>query len=170
MSGFKKQDIELLAEAYEQVNEGIFDRLKARGSQAIGAVKGAGQQIAGKAQQAAGSLTSKAGDLAAKGVEAVGGTIDPSKNKLTQAGSSMQKAGSKQVSAGQRAGDEAKYKSYISNSAKTIATDLNKLGMAIGDEAALIQDLQATITKHLKNVTKSGQFRDSKGRIGGKVV
>lgn len=167
---YTKQDQEMLAEAYEMVQEGLFDRLKARGSQAVGAVKGAGQQLAGKAQQAAGGVVSKAGDLAAKGVEAVGGTIDPSKNKLTQAGAGMQKAGAKQVGAGQRAGEEAKYKSYITNSAQTIANDLNKLGMAVKDENALIADITAAITKNLSQVTARGQLRTAAGTIGGKVA
>jgi len=160
-----KNDIELLAEAYDQVNEGLFDRLKARGSQALGAVKGAGQQIAGKAQQAVGGAMGKAAEL---GGQALG--IDASKGTLAQKGMAMQKAGSTQQKAGARQGDEAKYKSYITNSAKTIANDLNKLGMSVSDEANLIADIQAAITKNLTQVTARGQFRDAGGRIGQKVV
>lgn len=165
-----KQDQELLAEAYDNIQEGLFDRLKARGAQAVGAVKGAGQQLKGKAQQAAGAAVSKAGEYAAKGVEAVGGSIDPTQNKLSQKGQELQKAGAKAQGAGARAGDEAKYKSYIANSVKTIANDLAKLGMPVTDEATFAQELQAVITKNLKQVTAKGQLRTSTGTIGGKVA
>jgi len=160
-----KNDQELLSEAYEQMNEGMFDRFKARGSQAIGAVKGAGQQLAGKAQQAVGGAIGKAAEL---GGQALG--VDASKGTLAQKGAAMQKAGAKQQTAGARQGDEAKYKSYITNSAKTIANDLTKLGMSVSDEATLIADIQAAITKNLTQVTARGQFRDASGKIGGKVV
>jgi hypothetical protein len=160
-----KNDQELIGEAYEQMNEGMFDRFKARGSQALGAVKGAGQQIAGKAQQAVGGAIGKAAGL---GGQVLG--VDASKGDLAQKGSAMQKAGAKQQTAGARQGDEAKYKSYITNSAKTIAKDLTKLGMSVSDEATLIADIQAAITKNLTQVTASGQFRDTGGRIGKKVV
>jgi hypothetical protein len=162
---FKKEDQAMLAEAYEQVNEGLFDRLKARGSQAVGAVKGAGQQLAGKAQQAAGSAVSKAAELGGK---ALG--VDASQGTLAQKGASMQQAGQKQQTAGARQGEEAKYKSYIANSAKTLANDLAKLGMAVDDEAALIQDIQTAITKHLSQVTANNQLRDARGRMGGKIA
>jgi len=165
-----KKEQQLMAEAYEQIQEGLFDRLKARGSQAIGSIKGAGQQLAGKAQQVAGQAVGGAGNLVSRGVQAVGGTMDPSKNKLLQAGNSLQNAGLKQQRAGARVGDESKYKSYITNSAKTIAVDLQKLGMPIDDEASLIADIQNVVTNHLSQVTKSGQFRTSSGQIGGKVV
>ena len=160
-----KNDQELIGEAYEQMNEGMFDRFKARGSQALGAVKGAGQQIAGKAQQAVGGAIGKAAGL---GGQVLG--VDASKGDLAQKGSAMQKAGAKQQTAGARQGDEAKYKSYITNSAMTIAKDLTKLGMSVSDEATLIADIQAAITKNLTQVTASGQFRDTGGRIGKKVV
>lgn len=167
-----KKDTDMLMEAYEQVlEEGLFDRLKARGAQAIGAVKGAGQQIAGGAKQLAGQAVSKAGDYAQKGVEAVGGSVDPSKNKLTQYGAGLQKTGKKQIGAGQRAGEEAKYRSYISNTVQTLINDLSKLGMDVNDEAALSKELTDVIAKNLKYVTKSGQLQ-TKGKttFGSKVV
>lgn len=166
-----KKDTDMLMEAYEQViEEGLFDRLKARGAQAVGAVKGAGQQIAGGAKQLAGQAVSKAGGYAQKGVEAVGGSVDPSKNKLTQYGAGLEKAGKKQIGAGQRAGEEAKYRSYISNTVQTLINDLTKLGMAVNDEAALSKELTDVITRNLKQVTKSGQLRTAAGTMGGKVV
>lgn len=161
----KKTDLELLAEAYEQVNEGLFDRLKARGAQAVGAVKGAGQQITGKVQQAAGSTLSKAAELGGK---ALG--VDASQGGLAKKGAELQSKGGKAVSQGQRAAEEAKYTSYIDNSAKTISTDLAKLGMAVKDEATLIKDIKAAIVKNLTQVTAKGQLRTGAGTIGGKVV
>ena len=160
-----KKDQELLAEAYGAVNEGMFDRLKARGAQAVGAVKGAGNQLAGKAKSAAGGALGKAAEL---GGQALG--VDASKSGLAQRGAELQKDGDKQQRAGDRQGDESKYKSYITNSAKTLANDLSKLGMEVADEDALIADIQASISKHLKQVTKSGQLRNAKGQIGGRVA
>lgn len=147
---YKKQDQEMLAEAYDIVQEGLVDRWKARGAQAVGTIRGAGQQLAGKAQQAAGGLISKAGKYAAQGVEAVGGTLDPSKNRLAQAGERMEITGADKLSAGKRAGTEAKYESYIKNSAETIANDLDKLGMPVFDKNELISDIMSAISKNLK--------------------
>lgn len=81
----------------------------------------------------------------------------------------MQKAGAKQTATGKASGQEAKYKSYIANSAKTIANDLSKLGMGVSDEAALLNDIQATISKHLTQVTKDGLFKRGGDRRGTKV-
>lgn len=161
----KKADQDLINERYEQIQEGLFDRLKARGAQAVGAVKGAGQQIAGKAKQVAGGALSKTAEL---GGRALG--VDASTGGLAQKGAQLTQAGTKQVGAGQRAGDEAKYKSYISNTVQTVLTDLNKLGMPIDDEAALSTELTQTITRHLKQVTAKGQFRTAAGTMGGKVI
>ena len=160
-----KQDEQMIAEAYMQIQEGFMDRLKARGSQAVGAVKGAGQQIAGKAQQAAGGALGKAAELGGK---ALG--VDASQGGLAQKGQAMQKAGAKQIGAGARSGEEAKYKSYIANSAQTIAKDLSSLGMTVTDEATLIADIQAAITKNLSQVSGGGQLRTAAGTMGGKVA
>lgn len=140
----------MLAEAYDVVQEGLVNILKARGAQAVGAIKGAGQQLTGKVQQAAGDLVSRAGEYVARGVESAGGTIDPSKNTLKQAGERMKTTGADKVSAGKKAGTEAKYESYIKNSAETIASDLNKLGMPVFDKNELIADIMSAISKNLK--------------------
>ncbi len=160
-----KKDQELLAEAYGAVNEGLFDRIKSRASQAAGAVKGVGDRVKGAAQGVAGKAASKAAEL---GGQALG--VDASQGGLAQAGAELQKAGAANTSAGKASGQEAKYKSYISNSAKTIANDLSKLGMEVGDEAALLNDIQAAISKHLTQVTKGGLFKRGGGdRRGTKV-
>ena len=160
----KRSDLDLIAEAYDVVNEGLFDRLKARGAQAVGAVKGAGQQLAGKAQQVAGGVVSKAAELGGKAVGA-----DVSQGALAQKGAAMQKAGQKQQTQGARQAEESKYKSYVSNSAKTIINDLEKLGMNVDDAAALEQEIQDVVKKHLTQVTARGQLRDAGGKIGSKI-
>lgn len=161
-----KLDEQMLMEAYDQIlEEGLFDRLKARGSQAMGAVQGAGQQLKGKAQQLQGDVYNKVADAGAK---AFGGDI--TKSALAQKGQQLQQTGKKDVTQGARKGDEAKYRSYIANSTKTIAKDLEKLGMEVSDENQLILDIQNAITKNLKQTTARGQFRTQSGQLGAKVI
>ncbi len=159
-----RKDQELLAEAYGAVNEGLFDRLKARGAQAAGAVKGMGDRVKGAAKGVAGKAATKAAEL---GGQALG--VDASQGGLAQKGAELQKSAATDKSRGARAGQEAKFKSYIANSAKTLANDLTKLGMEVDDEAGLIADIQNVISARLNQVTKSGQFRDAAGKMGGKV-
>jgi hypothetical protein len=143
------------------IAEAFFDRLKARGSQALGAIKGAGQQLKGTAQQAAGNFVQKAGNLAAKGVQAVGGNIDPSQNKLAQYGNNLAQQGQQNIQQGQQSGQTAKFQSYIKNSVNSIANDLASLGMAVKDKNALIADLTKALNKNLVNMQyspKAGQY------------
>ena len=57
----------LIYETYQNLDEGVFDRLKARSAQAVGAIKGAGNRIAGTAKGAvAGMKGDTAGVLAAQ--------------------------------------------------------------------------------------------------------
>jgi len=165
-----KNDQELMAEAYQQVQEGMFDRVKARASQLGGAVKGVKDRVKGAAKGAAGKAVSAAGKAAARGVEAVGGTIDPEENKIAQAGAGLQQAGAADTSAGKAGGQEAKFRSYIKNSANTIANDLSKLGMEVGDTEALVDEIQSVVSKHLTQVTKGGLYKRGGGdRRGTKV-
>lgn len=122
----------------ELIEEGFFDRMKARGSQAAGAIRGAGQQIKGGVQQAAGNVVQSAGNLAAKGVQAVGGNIDPANNKLAQAGQNLQQQGQQNIQAGGQQANIAKIDSYKNSAAKNIQkmvadiqNDMNKLGIQI---------------------------------------
>jgi hypothetical protein len=133
----------------ELLEEGFLDRFKARGAQALGAVKGAGQQLKGGAQQMAGNVVQKAGNLAAKGVQAMGGQIDPSQNKLTQAGQGMQQAGQQNVQVGGNMGNNAKIDylkknitKRIDNFVANLNNDVQKLGLNIGEIkfASEIQD------------------------------
>lgn len=135
MAKYTNQDQRNLEELLE---EGFMDRFKARGSQALGAVKGAAQQLKGGAQQFAGNAVQKAGDLASKGVQAVGGQIDPSQNKLTQKGQNMSKAGQENIQAGGQQAEQAKIESYKNSAQKNIQklvsdiqNDLTKLGINI---------------------------------------
>lgn len=135
MARYNNEDQRNLEEILE---EGGLGRMFARGAQALGAIKGAGQQLKGKAQQAAGGVVQKAGNLAAKGVEAVGGQIDPSQNKLTQAGQGMQQAGQANVATGAVQGQIAKIDSYKKSAGKNIQklvadiqNDLAKLGIQV---------------------------------------
>ncbi len=110
----------------EILEEGLWDSMKARGSQAVGAVKGAGQQLVGGA-------LSKAGDLASKSVQAVGGNIDPSNNKLSQRGQEL-------TNSGKNAGHNAKVEFLQKNIEQRIQKfvggikeDIQKLGLDIGN-------------------------------------
>jgi hypothetical protein len=135
----------------ELLEEGFLDRFKARGAQALGAVKGAGQQLKGGAQQMAGNVVQKAGNLAAKGVQAIGGQIDPSQNKLTQAGQGMQQAGQQKVQVGGNMGNNAKIDymkknitKRINNFVANLNNDVQKLGLNTG-EIKFISDVQDTL-------------------------
>ena len=140
------------------LNEGLFDRLKARGSQAVGGVKGLGQQIAGKAQQAVGKAVGKASNFVGGGPE--GDTI--AKN--------IQSKGEKREFGGKMAGDVAKYSSYIKNTVATTIKDLKALNMPVDDEVSLAADLKSAIVKHLKGVSK-GQLTAKAGtKVAGKGV
>ena len=181
-----KNDQQLLAEAYQQIEEGLWDRVKARTGQAVGWGKGVGGRVKGKAKDLAGGVAGAAGEQIAKGVEAVGGTIDPEKNKLAKYGKDLQAAGAADTSAGKASGQKAKYTSYINNSAKTIVNDLKKLGMALSvPEEELTQKLVNIISNSLENVQSErlpgprefakaapseARYKDSEGKVGGQVA
>jgi hypothetical protein len=161
-----KKDQQLLAEAYQQqIEEALWDRIKARGSQAVGAVRGARDRIKGAAKGVAGKAMSGAAELGGK---ALG--IDASEGELAKKGAAMQKDAAKDTTKGKAAGQEAKYASYIKNSANTIVNDLNKLGMEVADPDALNQELQMLVSKHLTKVTQRGTYnRGGKSHQGKKV-
>lgn len=159
------KDSHLIYETYsntsankEVLDEGLFDRLKARGSQAVGATKGLGQQALGKAQS-----------LAGKAVGGVAGKLGGGQ-AATDFAANIEKSAQKKIGGGKIAGDIAKYKSYINSAVSGTINDLKKLNMPIADEAALKQALTDTIIGQLTQVTKAGQFRGPGGRIGGKVT
>lgn len=128
----------------EIIQEGLFDRLVTRGAQAVGAVKGLGQQAAGVAK---GAVAGVKGDT--KGVQAA----------------------QKQRMAGQMAGDVAKYQTIIKRAVANTVNDLKKLKIPVKDEAALNQALTNAISSQLTQVTKTGQLRQAgTGKMGAKVT
>lgn len=145
------KDAHLIFETYnktsanqEIIQEGLFDRLVTRGAQAIGAVKGLGQQAAGVAK---GAVAGATGNVA--GV----------------------KAAQKQRMAGQMAGDVAKYQTIIKRAVANTVNDLKKLNMPLNDEAALNKALTDAISNQLTQLTKTGQLRQAgTGKIGAKVT
>ena len=141
-----KQDLDLLTEAYELVQEGLLQRLRSKGAQKVASAK---ETLKGKAATGLGKIASK---------------VAPT------AGAAITKEGEKRLRMAGGIGEEAGYKSYLKNSAKSIAKDLAKLGMEVADEDALITDIQTAIVKNLKRATKTGQFTTSRGTKGGKLV
>ncbi len=129
---FTKSDQQLLAEAYENVQEGFLDRIRASGAGMLGAIKGTGQKIQGASQKAIGSVASKLG--------------------ATNTGSEIQQKGQEKIDQVAKATKAAKIDSYkksanknIENLMTSITTDLTKLGIAI-DESELLaaKDLLTT--------------------------
>ena len=154
----------------EIIQEGLFDRIATRGAQAMGAVKGLGQQIKGKAQELTGQAIGKVGGAVGK----VGGALGSSTAKQVdttakQIGKEISKAGKKTITTGKMVGDVAKYTTAIQRTVANTVNDLKKLNMPVKDEAALTQALTAAIQAQLTNVTPSGQLRVG-GKLGAKVV
>lgn len=119
----------------ELLEEGLFDRMKAYGANAIGAVKGAGQQLKGKAQQAYGNVLNKTAEL---GGQALG--VDTSQGNLAQKGLAMQQAGQSNVQAGSTQGENSKIdylkkniSKRIDNFVANLNNDIQKLGLNIGN-------------------------------------
>jgi hypothetical protein len=172
MSNYTDKDqknlIGLLEETWEEhgvIEEGLWDRLKARGSQAVGAVRGAGQQLKGATQQVAGGMANKAGQLGAKGVQALGGTIDPSQNKLTQMGQNMQQRGAQNIQDGSVQANDSLIDSYkqsvqknIQNLVAEIQNDLTKLGLQLDTKkfSSFSKSMTTSLVKSL-DLLKSGQ-------------
>jgi len=114
------RDNRLIFEKYtpKTLEEGMFDRLKARGAGAVGAVKGLGQQAKGAFK---GAVAGIKGDVA--GVQAA----------------------QQQRQAGAAQGDIAKIESYrktankkIQNFTRDIFNDMNKLGINVSSMEAFI--------------------------------
>lgn len=105
-----RKDMELMAEAYEQIEEGIFSRAKARVAGVAGSAKDAIQRGRGQVQKVAGRVA------AAAGAKKVGGEI--------------RDAGQAKVNAGQGSGAAAKQASITASLIKGVIDDLTKLGLA----------------------------------------
>ena len=105
-----RKDLELMAEAYEQIEEGIFSRAKARVAGVAGSAKDAIQRGRGQVQKVAGRVAAAAG--------------------ATKVGAEIQDAGQAKVNAGQGSGAEAKQASITASLIKGVIDDLTKLGLA----------------------------------------
>lgn len=137
-------DTDLILEAYQKIEEGLWNRVKARGSQAVAATGGLFNQAKGGIQKSIGKQVAKVGN---KTASLYGG--DPKKSTITKKGNSLIKKGRGNIASGKVAGDHAKYRSYVKNAVDDVVADLKKLGMSVTDPAKLHQDLTATITNNL---------------------
>jgi len=137
----------------ELIEEGLWDRMKARGSQAVGAVRGAGQQVKGGFQQAAGSALSKAGSAGAK---AFGGSED---NTLSNKGREFSQQGQQASGEGMVSGHNAKVQYLQKNIDKRIDSfvadiknDIKKLGLDIGN-IEIVSGINAALGQLKKSVS-----------------
>lgn len=119
MAHFNTKDQQMLEEAYQNIQEGMWDRFKARGAEAVGAAKGTAQQFKGGLQQAAGSAL---------------GVL----NK--QDGDRIKQQGNQNVRSGQASGHNSKIEylkknmdQRIQKFVEDIKNDIQKLGLDIGN-------------------------------------
>lgn len=77
------KDTELIFEKYSEVNEGFMDRLRARASGAVGAVKGLGQQAGGYAKAAYAGIKDDREALGAAHQQIQAGKIQGEKSKIS---------------------------------------------------------------------------------------
>tara|TARA_R110000824_G_scaffold69177_2_gene178200 strand:+ start:26995 stop:27462 length:468 start_codon:yes stop_codon:yes gene_type:complete len=120
-----RKDLELMMEAYGQIEEGFFSRAKARVAGVAGSAKGAIERGKGKAQQAVGRAASLVG--------------------ATTAGDEMQAAGAARVVAGQGRGDAAKRDSIKKSIIAGVVDDLENLGLE--GEGELVDNIEAALIK-----------------------
>ena len=161
------------------IAEGFFDRLKARGAQALGTAKGTAkgtvQQAKGAVQNVAGNAVNAVGNGMNRVGTAAGLMDNPGGNKIAQYGRNLQAKGQQNVQQGGQQGTESKYQSYIANSVSTIVNDLAKLGMEVKDPAQLSKDLNMALRRNLVGMnTRTGQMSHATPgggtTFGGKVA
>jgi hypothetical protein len=134
------------------IQEGIFDRLKARGAGAIGSAKGLYNQAIGKGQQAIGNVAQKASNLADTGLNALG-RPQTGINKLQQYANTMQNRGANTIDMGKNQGELAKINSYIDNSVKNIIQDVTKLKIPVKDIVNFEKQLKDVYTQNITGKT-----------------
>lgn len=103
-----RKDLELMAEAYEQIEEGIFSRAKARVAGVRAGIGGAVERGKGQLQKAAGNAFTKLG---------------------AEGGKDFANAGQARVEAGKQAGAKAKRESITASIMQGVIDDLTKLGL-----------------------------------------
>lgn len=155
-----KQDDININEAYskvilQQLDEGLLDVAKARGAQAVGAIKGLGQRVGGAYKQAKGGLVKKA---VGAGAKAIG--LDPEKSEVYQKAKEQERVGQKQV---QTAGDvskQAKYNTYINSALDGLVKDLKRLNIPFRDESVMKKEIFDVLKRQMSEIkTSGGQFR-----------
>lgn len=155
----KKDDIninEAYAQMYnqKQLDEGIFDVAKARGAQAVGAVKGLGQKIGGAYKQTKGGLMRKA---VGAGAKAIG--LDPEKSELYQKGKEQERMGKAQTKAAGELAQGAKYNTYINSALDGLVKDLKRLNIPVRDENVMKKELFDVLKRQMSEIkTSGGQF------------
>ena len=118
-----RKDLELMMEAYGQIEEGLFSRAKARVAGVAGSARGAIQRGKGQLHKAAGSVVNAFGE--------------------TEAGDRITARGDEMVDAGRKSGVAAKQASIKASIIKGVIDDLEKLGLQGAEE------LKAEIQKEL---------------------
>jgi hypothetical protein len=140
-------------EYQELLGEGIWDRMKASGAGAVGAVKGVADRVGGAINTAKGNIANAAGNFVANNIQS-----DPSQgNKLTQYGQQQISQGQQQTQQGQQAGMNSKIQSYVTNASNTIVNDFQKLGLPLADSTAFKQALIQTFYNAMKPVQQTPQ-------------
>jgi len=104
-----KKDLELMMEAYGQIEEGLFSRAKARVAGVAGTARDAVQRGAGQVQKGIGTAASAVG--------------------IKNVGADLQQSGADNIKGGQGGGDAAKKKSITASIIKGVVDDLTKLGL-----------------------------------------
>ena len=109
-----KKDLELMMEAYGQIEEGLFSRAKARVAGVAGTAKDAVQRGAGQVQKGIGKAASAVG--------------------IKNVGADLQQSGDENIKGGQGGGDAAKKASIKASIIKGVIDDLEKLGLQGAEE------------------------------------
>jgi hypothetical protein len=155
-----KQDDININEAYskvrlQQLDEGIFDVAKARGAQAVGAVKGLGQRVGGAYQKAKGGLVQKA---VGAGAKALG--LDPKQSELYQKAKEQERIGKKKLETAGDISKEAKYNTYINSALDGMVKDLKRLNIPFRDESVMKKEIFDVLKRQMPELkTSGGQFR-----------
>jgi hypothetical protein len=129
------------------IQEGIFDRLKARGAGVMGSARGLYNQAIGKGQQAIGRVA----NLADTGLNALG-RPQTGINKVKQYADTMKNRGANNINFGKKQGELTKIHSYIDNSVKNIIQDMTKLKIPIKDIANFQQQLIDVYTQNISGI------------------
>ena len=134
-----RKDMELMAEAYEQIEEGIFSRAKARVAGVRGAIGGAVERGKGQLQKAAG--------------------------KAFKGGEEFAKAGQARVDAGRGGGAKAKQASITASIMQGVIDDLTKLGL--DGNADVVNEIKTALEEVLNKLLEPPFDDAAGGDVGG---